>query len=268
MSHKTYQRFVLSFLFCLITTYAVNAESKQVYYGHNLSPTTNTLKQDKVSAGIYVLAYGLTDDLMIGTSPWITIDYNMFNFAVRYLIKEQANTRTSLQTHYFKTYDANDRSQYSVAYKMHALTQHLTHSIKASQQVELLFNLSAMYYWNEEIPFSLRRMGATEKSYQFNTTVMLRKHWLDSFSTQYELGILGVNYTYPQLIMGTSATIELGESWLVQLGFMTTSTPNALLSGPRLDNNFKNGLGEKLELRKNRKNDFSVHPEIQLEYFF
>lgn len=255
------------FVALILSAYCSALRAEQIYYGHNLSPTTNTLKENQAAFGLYVVAIGLSDNLMIGSSPWITFDYNMANLAIRYAPDSQSSGKISFQTHYFKTYNEDKVSSRELSYKMETISQYISYSTKISPKLDVTFNLNGMYFWEEERPFSLRRINATKDSYQINTTLLFQNQATKNILTQFELGILGANYTYPQLILGTSGSLKIGSSWLVQLGFMMTSTPKALTSTKRADNNFKI-VGNNHNSAGNNKDDFSIHPEIQLEYFF
>lgn len=239
----------------------------QIRYGHNLSPTTETLQAGKFAAGFAAVSYGITDDLTIATSPWIAWDYNMINLAIRYKSKIDSRTTLGFQTHYFKTYGEDERRTTRTTYSMHALSQFFTYSYRLSKLSNLILNLNPMYFFDEEVPFSFRRSGGTQDSYQINSTALLQTRVLPWFTSNIELGVLGANYTYPQMIVGLSGTFFIGESLLLQLGFNITAVPRAMFGRNGVDSNsyvrrFRTYFREDLRI------DRSAHPEIQIEYFF
>lgn len=240
---------------------------KQIRYGHNLSPTTETLKTGKFTAGFAAVTLGVTDNLTVGTSPWIAWDYNMINLAVRWKHKIDPQNTIGLQTHYFNTYNEDKKRFERTTYSMHAISQFFTYSYRLAKQTNLILNINPMYFFDEEVPFSLRRSGATEDSYQINSTALLQTRILPWFTTNIELGVLGANYTYPQMITGLSGTFFIGQSFLFQLGFNITAVPRAMFGSQGVDSNstvrsFRTFFKQDLQI------DRSAHPEIQIEYFF
>lgn len=240
---------------------------KQIRYGHNLSPTTETLKQGQLAVGFAAVSLGVTDNLTLGTSPWIAWDYNMINFAVRWKHKLDHRNVVGLQTHYFNTYNENERRFERTIYSMHAISQFFTYSYRLAEQANLIFNINPMYFFDEEVPFSLRRSGGTNDSYQINSTALLQTKILPWFTTNIELGVLGANYTYPQMITGLSGTFFIGQSFLLQLGFNITAVPRAMFGSQGVDSNstvrsFGTLFKQDLQI------DRSAHPEVQTEYFF
>ncbi len=70
-----------SVIFIFTTTLFIACPSwsqrSQISFGHNLSPTAETLSQDQWTARTYYLGTGLSDLLTVGFSPWIVLGYNL-----------------------------------------------------------------------------------------------------------------------------------------------------------------------------------------------
>ena len=81
----------------------------------------------------------------------------------------------------------------------------------------------------------------------------------------FEYGILGANYQYPQAILGTSVGKRL-KSFYLQAGFSITGTKLGILSPVKTD--VHHDISEGYFTRDSARYDVSVHPEFQLQYFF
>ena len=170
---KTKNVFALLFLKILILlSWQIQARN-QIRYGHNLSPTTETLSDKQMAIGFLFTGFGLNENLTIGTSPWMIYDYNMLNLAVRFSNDITENSSFGFQTHYFNTFNEDKVDKYTT-YKMEAISQFFTYSYKLTPKTNLIFNINPIYFFNEEMPFSLRRVEATKDSYQLNTTVLIQ----------------------------------------------------------------------------------------------
>ena len=81
MDHRITTRFIkyLSLLLLVAT-----AQAKPISFGHNLSPTTETLESKSCTAGFYFLGCDVWQGhLTIGTSPWMVGFYNLENFILK-----------------------------------------------------------------------------------------------------------------------------------------------------------------------------------------
>lgn len=241
-----------------------SSEKKTTLFGHNMSPTTYTLSKGQASIGTYAAIVGVTDELVLGFSPWMYFDYNMYTGVARYARPLNENVRIGGQLIYFKT----DRESLDIkeGYQMEAYSGNLTLSYLLPSQSVLHFNYNHMYFKDETVPFSLRREPFNDDPFQSSLTMLVETKLTDRWGVLGEIGALGLNYSYPQVILGSSMHYEF-DSFLIQLGFNITSTPISLFSSDRDDANNSNN-GQLTTERDQGKYDFSVHPEIQIQYTF
>lgn len=245
---------------------------KVLSWGHNLSPTTNTLPEKTVSAGIYLLGYGFSDDIMIATSPWFHMFYNMDSYIIKSKLHNGKDYSIAFQTAYFKSknkaqIENSDRNQFvGNYYQMEAILSNLIFTKKITPYYIFSTNFGHHYYLDETVPFSVRRESFKDSPYQFNLSTYHEFLLEENFSIGTEFGLLGMNYLYPQVITGISFNFK-GASWQMQLGVSVTGTSKAYLSSKKVDNNRANN-GYTSSERENGKVDFSAHPEIQLQYYF
>jgi hypothetical protein len=249
---------IVSFIF------SFHAYSQATLLGHNLSPTTYTPEKGRVSIGTYAAFVAVTDDIVIGTSPWMYFDYNMYTLVVRQGKQIDEKSRLGWQMIYFKT--DRDSSFISDGYQMEAFSGNLTYTRRLNNRFALHFNYNHMYFLDETVPFSLRREPFNDDTFQSTVTLLAEVQGTSDWGFLGEIGVLGLNYVYPQTILGLSTNYK-SNNYLVQFGFNITSTPKALFISPRVDaNNYNNG--RLTNDRYDGKNDFSIHPEIQFQYTF
>jgi len=74
--------------------------------GHNMTPTTDPLRRGDWMFGTYALAYGITDDLFIATSPWIWVSYNTANVHLKWIPYNRGRTRFGFFLSYFESFDS------------------------------------------------------------------------------------------------------------------------------------------------------------------
>ena len=235
-------------------------------FGHNLSPTTNTMNEGSWAIGSYALAYGYSDKVVLATSPWLYYNYNMTSAIVRYPVTKLRDWELRGQSAYFKTYS----SSYEI-YHMEALSQHLTLGKKINSSFVVHYNLSYMYFLDETKPFSLRREPLNNDPGQWTFTALFEAPLTKDFGLLGEIGVLGLNYHYPQAVMGASLQLGLNQ-WLLQFGFSMTGTIDSYFSSDKIDNNeveySPNGFYYPSRRYARASRDFSVHPEIQIQYYF
>jgi hypothetical protein len=276
-------KLIILLLFISVKTYAVTkshsvlSDKKKIqvhtdHWGHNMSPTANTLPQGATSAGIYIIGYGLSDDIMLATSPWFHIFYNMNNFILKAKLHQSKETTIGLQVAYFKSKnqavyheDENQNSVYDY-YQMEATISNLIYTKKISREYVFSANLGFHHYEDETVPFSVRRESFKDNPYQFNLSTFHELKLGDKVSFGFEVGFLGMNYLYPQILTGLSLNTKVN-AWQMQLGFSATGTPKAYLSSEKVDSNRANN-GYISDNKEDGKRDFSIHPEIQLQYYF
>lgn len=268
-------------------------DSKVVYSGLNVTQTANVYPVKRCTIGTQLLGCGITNELTLATSPWLDIQYNMYNANLRYQLSERENLSRALQLSYFKTYDThrklpdgaspNDASYdpyfcYYLSsegcftgYDMDAAWLYFAQSEKISPQFTFHWNVQAAYYWNDRKPFSLRRPQIGTSPWQFNLMTAYEFHMTGPWFLQTELGILGVTRKYPPF--HTSATVSYrARNIAIQVGFSATGALQAWLNRDREDYHsaaLSTNEGLKREFTEDElKKDFSIHPELFLQYFF
>jgi hypothetical protein len=237
-----------------------------ISWGHNLSPTTSTLSKGEVTAGIYVVGVGITDDVMVGVSPWFNHYYNMNNAVVKAKLYSDDSKSFGIQTAYFKSQNKADLYDDDKYYQMEASISNLIMTNRINSIYSISSNISYHYYFDETVPFSIRRESFKDEPYQLNISTFHEVSLEDNYSVGLELGALGLNYLYPQLITGVSFNYK-GKRWQMQLGLSFTGTTAGYLSNQSLDNN-KAMNGYTSQDKEKGKLDFSAHPEIQLQHYF
>lgn len=218
-----------------------------VLWGHNLTPTTYTLKKNQVTAGTYVLGYGVTDNFMICTSPWIDLLYNMPSIDGRYLIAEIKDFRFLLDVSYFKTFQ----------YLRNVYQQNSTFvRAVASQRFSSFYTIHEafdyQYFWDETVPYSLD----PTPGFQYTTSVstLHEIHWFKHIGTFLEAGVLGLNYNTPYLHLGASA-FGTWKNWMFQIGVSRSSSMGMEYA---ITNNYGYWYLSRV----------LWHPEIQLQAYF
>jgi len=244
----------------------VKKKSKVISWGHNLAPTTNTLDKGGLTAGIYIVGYGLTENLMIGTSPWFNHYYNMNNAVIKTKLYADELNSIAFQSAYFKSNNKASLYENDKYYQMEASLSNLIYSRKVNSVYSVSTNIGYHYYFDETVPFSVRRESFNNQPHQWNLSTFHEIDLEDSYSFGFEVGALGLNYLYPQLITGASFNYK-GRKWQMQLGMSFTGTPKAYISSESIDNN-KELYGYTSQYKEKGKLDFSAHPEIQLQYYF
>ncbi len=255
---------VLSLVLLFLSLEIFPKSSKIVTFGHNLSPTTHQLKAGNGTVGVFVSAIGITDWLMAGTSPWLIFDYNMHNLLTQARIYKSNNHTISVRGSYYQTYDDDSLSNY----RMESFTGQIIWGYKFNERTSLHSNFSYMVFNEDQRPFSIRRQTGNLNDFQYNTSTLLEHLFTSNWGMNFEIGFLGMNYEYPQLITGTSVHYRVN-SWYFQAGVSLTGTPRAYFDGSRRSNFWKDQPDESELLDdENIKRDFSPHPEIQIQYYF
>lgn len=254
----------MSAFFVLLSSEKILGQASS--FGHNLSATTEVLKSKEVSAGLQVLAVGLSDQVSFGTSTWLLSDYNMYNGYVRYQFEKNEDYSQSIQVAFFQTMDS------SRTYDMTALWAGWVHGWHTEKRYSFYLNAQFMYFFNERRPFSLRRPRIWRDPTEFIVTTLHEVELVNGFYLMGELGILGLVRKFPLIHTGASLQWR-SQHWLFQFGYSLTGTTHGFGdrfsrfdSGAYLSNGDRNGLGDSAS--EVVKRDFSVHPEITIQYVF
>lgn len=231
------------------------ASANSFILGHNLGITTEVPKKGTATVGTYLIGYSPTESCHLGTSAWMAWNYNTYSLLGRCRLTEETSyfDSSALQLAYLKSDDSlGDFYRQEVGILWYAFEN------KINDIYTIYTTINYMYFWDETWPFSLRREPGNNQPWQISLSTLHQVRWTKSTGFHFEFGILGLNYATPLIHNGYSVYTS-GENYLIQLGVSMSASPN----------NFDR-LYEKTELAgtKAESYDFSVHPEVQLQYFF
>lgn len=216
-------------------------------FGHNYTARTETLPQGGVTLGTYAAAVGVTDWLMIGTSPWMLTFYNMPMVSARAGFDIfPGRLRAGLDFSYFRTvpgvYDqestyarATVTQVFSDAYSLHlSLSRQGRVSGKRFYSIYLFDNSYA------------------DGHHSFNLTASSLHEIVfgDRFGLMLELGISALNYERSYHVFGASVYFRTYSGLFFQVG--ASYTRRNMLVGFDEDSRYPPS---------------SFHPEVQLQWF-
>jgi hypothetical protein len=245
-------------------------QGQAVDIGHNMTPTTRTLRPGGWTVGSYAVVYGPSESIFIATSPWIWLNYNSANLHLKWAPRTEGPNRFGIFASYFESLQKAFVGEAPYFWKSASL--HLLASRRWDPDLETFLSLRSSYFWNDDRPYSIRMdSGADSIRGQFDITTLTRLTLENrSFLLGFEFGTVGVNYIYPYLHLGTSVSYIHGP-WLVQAGFSYTIQWRELhdskgLRPGRIDSRIRKSPYD-------GQNYFfpyetALHPEMQLQYFF
>ncbi|MFN8791386.1 MAG: hypothetical protein ACK5Y2_08025 [Bdellovibrionales bacterium] len=232
-----------------------SAQAKSFLLGHNIGMTTETAEAGTATLGSYAALYAPTDQWLVGTSTWMLYGYNSYNLVTRYRfdLEEKFFDEVAGQLAYLKSGEFGENY-----YRQELAIAWLTGKISVNPYYQLYLTFNYMYFWNETIPFSLRREPFNDDKYQISLSSLHVLKFTDDWSMLLEFGILGLRARYPQTHSGFSVAYQQPR-YLIQLGFTVSSTPYNL-----------ERLFETSSAARPRGDyyDSSVHPEVQLQWYF
>jgi hypothetical protein len=239
--------------------------------GHNLTSNSRTLERDQWSLGTLYLGYGVTDELSVGVSPFLLLNYQMANFLLRHGLQISDRTRLGFDFSYFKTFggrfedvtycppgsdfDGNGcfiQKRHRSGFSMEATAVKVTLSHLVTESYRMNFTLSHFYYFNEEMPFSFRMDPANSDPYAVNLTSLHELRVSQHFFINLEAGFWGLNYQYPYYHAGLTLNLQ-SEYILFSVGASTTFSP----SFP----------AERARRFAGYDSRSSLHPELQIQIF-
>ncbi|MBL7716311.1 MAG: hypothetical protein JNL01_12670 [Bdellovibrionales bacterium] len=264
-------------LLAAFLTHALPALAQETL-GHNLTPTTRTLKAGEVTAGWGVTGYGITDQWMVFTSPWMIIGYSIPLIGAKYAraldlgpIRSASfefgsfNTLTFLQWRRFARY--SQRSNMA----------RLTFENRINERVQFFLAASMQHFTDSRVAFSLRPPPTNRTPITSSVSGLLMAEISEKFILGVESGILGVNYPNPYFHTGVSVAYrwksgyaQLGASYSMQLTrHLVPFDPNKdalTYSDYQVRSVF---FPEVLYVNETQIRPVGVlHPEIQLQFFF
>jgi hypothetical protein len=189
-------------LLLLAVSVPAAATQSSVLLGHNLTPTTYGLSKGGVTAGTYALAYGLSDQWTIATSPWLIVNYNMATVITRITTAPgEQLPRAALEVSYFKTIPMLWNR-----YTQESLFIRATGSFSLGPSHVMHLSAGYQYFFDYARPFSLRLVPPwdTETPQTLSASTLQEIHLSDHLGVFLEAGLLGVNYLHPYLHLGAS----------------------------------------------------------------
>jgi hypothetical protein len=273
-------------ILCLFLPFFTNVSLASFYdenrpFGHNLSHT-DYFPKNSCSVGLQVVACG-NSRWAAGTSPFLLGMYNMANiYFLSRLGREINGNKKTLQLAYFKTYNEENRiypgrpsRRLNSSYQQHSVMAYYIYSQNVRDNYRLHWNVSASYFMDDKHPFSLRRPTYYRRPYQLNLTTLHEVQMTEYMGIQGELGFMHLEDKYPRFHGGASLYFK-SKRWLFQFGFTLTSTLDGMFVNPEQPNRFD--YQQELRMRTNGyddpfdkdkiKEDFSLHPEIAIQYHF
>lgn len=228
------------------------------FVGHSLSQTSYTLPEGKWMVGTFALGYGLTNNVTLGTSPWLLTLYNMPNVLLRTKKELSASSAIGVHLGYMKTaeYLRND-------YSMELFYGNLLYSAVINKNIRTHFQVNAMEFINEARPFSIRVSRPStpvQVSISNVSEISIFKKRNHEIGLGLEFGYLGVNESTPYMHGGFSVYRKT-KGLLLQVGMSLSASNNVGVS----DFSYV-GRGNLPPGREFR--EILTHPEVQVQYYF
>jgi hypothetical protein len=246
--------------------------------GHNVSMSGRTLDKNEISVGTLFVGYGLTDTWTVGISPFVLLNYKMYNAVSRWAWDLNSRDRILFQTEYFKTfgnedeedrprreycsqipddnYCRNSKPEYGFTdFKMEAWDGKLTYSRQMASFYRMNITASYYYYIDDERPFSLRMDPQNGDRYAVNLTSLHELRVNKSFFVNLEGGFWGMNYQYPYIHLGATLNLQPEKSHF--------------LAGAGISSTFSPSFPEEKAIRfAGYDSRGAIHPEIQVQFYF
>ncbi len=204
--------------------------------GHNLTPTSYTLRKGEVALGYYVVGVGITDQWTLATSPWMDVVYNMPMVDSKYSWNGgSVFQQMAVEGMYFHSlpFFWNWIDQKSIFLR-------LTGSHRFVSYYTAHLSVGAQYFFVRNRTYSLH-LEKTDSTLSLSS--LHEFHVWGPFGFFFELGMLGLNYGNPRIHMGLSLFARW--SWgLIQVG-ESSSQQSA-----------RNEYGKRYS---------TYHPEVQLQ---
>lgn len=233
-------------------------DAENFFLGHSLTQTSYTLKKNKSMAGTFALAYGVTDQITVATSPYLLSLYNMPNIIVRTGLLLNPTTKIGAHFGYMKTQNYLENE-----FRMENSYFNLVLTKKWSRLSSTHFQLNSMYFIDDTRPFSIRVARPT-RPLQMSLSVLNElsffKKYENEFGVGLELGIIGFNENLPYNHLGFSFYRKY-KKLIVQAGLSVSATQNVTLS------NFSE-IGDRFIVSEGDYKKIVTHPEVQMQYFF
>lgn len=220
--------------------------------GHLVTSNNNVLNKGDITVGTLYVAYGATDNLSFGISPFALLSFNAVNYMGRYAWDMNRRSRLGVDVAYFSTFNENYQDQY-LNFKMEVWTGKLTANYLIRNWYRVNLTASHFYYVDDERPFSLRMDPQNRDRYASNLTSLHEIRFSRNIFLNLEGGFWGLNYKYPYLHGGATLNLQ-NDNLLLGVGASTTYSPGF--------------PAEKAKMFAGYDSRQSIHPEFQIQAFF
>ncbi len=254
-------------------------EKRSIDIGHNVTATSWVLRKGQCTVGFQIVGCGLNDRTTLGTSTFLLNYYDMASVAFRHVLKDSAETRTAVQLDYFKTYGVRKLREGNAiltngGYDMEAVWLMWIKTWRFRPDYHFHVNIHTNYYFNERMPFSLRRPYLDKTPFQLNIMTMHEVDLVSNWVMKGELGIIDALRNPAHLHSGATIGQNFNRlHW--HFGFSMTSTLLALFSpSHRYDYQQHlrawdiDGYNSNFKDKDDINYDFSIHPELSIQYYF
>lgn len=231
--------------------------------GHNLTSTTDTPKAGQWLLGDYAIAYGVSDELMLGVNPWLVINYNMTAAGFKYGVDrgkyfQNFLDRISLEAYLFKTYQV-----LFDGYHQTSLFTRLSGTETLAPNYRLHGSLSFQYFFDSLSAFSLRPPTIGASPVTLAVGALHEIHVTENAGLFLEQGVLSLNSANRYIQIGLSGFYQ--QRWgYIQLGLSKSYPIGERLTGypPAYWTDNHGGNHESVYYLFYAP----VHPEIQIEF--
>jgi hypothetical protein len=268
-------------------------QNAQIFIGHNLTPSTEVLTKGAVTAGNYAVGYGVTENILLATSPWIWTTYNTTNLHLKYSQIISPQSTAGFLVSYFDSFGSGDlidssynnsmpgafalpsASELPIGTNRYQWTNYSAsglYSYRYEGGNTQYLNLKYSYFVNDDRPYSLRMdPGDDGIRDQVDVSTLLKIPVEDGASISLEGGVIGVNFVEPYAHMGASVGFQ-NKGWLVQVGASYTVPVSLLGTADGMDVGRMDQRIHYSEIAKRyyteRYLQIAVHPEVQIQYSF
>lgn len=267
-------------------------QSAQIFIGHNLTPSTEVLRSGAFTVGNYAAGYGVTENLLLATSPWIWTTYNTTNLHLKYSQILSPKSTAGMQLSYFDSFGSSDlvdpsyssrpgafalptAAEVAIGTNRYQWTNYAAsglYSYRYDNGTTQYLNLKYSYFINDDRPYSLRMdPGDDAIRDQIDVSTLVKIPVEAGASISLEGGILGMNFVEPYAHLGASVGFQK-KGWLVQVGASYTVPVSLLGTADGMDIGRMDNRVHYSEIAKRyyteRYLQIAVHPEIQVQYSF
>ena len=246
----------------------VPMKSSHVFFaGHNLTPTTDVLLKNQVTLGSYVVGLGLSDRLMLATSPFFFILYNSAAIDLRYALIQDESFNLTIEGSYLKSLPYQNLGPHD-PYLQSTFFTRITTSRKFSDIYSLYLSIGHQYFWNAENPHSL---NPTKDRNVLSISTLHKFDLSSNFGIFAEAGVLGLNYKsktfIKQITYGNEYNTSPGPFTHFGLSFFYhTDTYYIQLGVSRSSGTFEK-TPSLSDIEYSLLENIWYHPEIQVQFF-